>query len=331
MSGLLTTLLLSGCEAGMDRLIAWELKKLYDDTPLTDGGLHVIFGGTGTLSSDRDRAGASVAIVAGGEIFVVDAGPGSTRVLASSRVPLSAISTVLLTHVHSDHYGDLGELTIASEVNGRVEPLTLYGPPGVGRIAAGFEMAYAADHANRAAQHPGNLHPENASYTVHELESVEGLTPIFSRDGVEVSVFEVDHRPVEPALGYRISYGGRTVVVSGDTAYYEPLSEYAKGADLLIHEAMDKAFAVRVADISREIGQERTAVLIEDALPNHSTPEDAARIAHAAGVEQLALTHISPPLITPMLRRQFLQSAREIFDGEVVLAEDGDWIDLEGR
>lgn len=331
MVGWIATFLFSGCDAGMDRLIAGELKKLSDETPLTDGGLHVVFGGTGTLSSDRTRAGASVAVLAGGEIFVIDAGPGSTRVLSNSRVPLSAITTVLITHIHSDHYGDLGELSIASEINGRTMPLTVYGPPGVGKIAAGFELAYATDHANRAAQHPGNLHADNAFYTVHELEGVEGLVPIFSRGGVEVSVFEVDHRPVAPALGYRISYGGRTVVVSGDTAYYEPLAEYAKGADLLIHEAMDKAFAARVADISREIGQERTAVLIEDALPNHSTPTDAARIAQSAGVGQLALTHISPPLITPMLRWKFLQSARSEFDGGVVIAEDGHWIELEGR
>ena len=331
MLGILTAMMLSSCEAGMDLIIARELQKLSDDSALTDGGLHVVFGGTGTLSSDQDRAGSSVAILAGGEIFVIDAGPGSTRVLAGSRVPLSAITTVLLTHVHSDHYGDLGELTIASEINGREAPLTIYGPPGVAQIAAGFELAYATDHANRAAQHPGHLHSDRAAYTVHELEAVEGLTPLFSRGGVSVSVFEVDHRPVDPALGYRISYGGRTVVVSGDTAYYEPLAEYARGADLLIHEAMDKAFAARVANISRDIGDERTAILIEDALPNHSTPADAARIAQAAGVSQLALTHISPPLITPMLRRQFVQSARQEFDGGVVIAEDGNWVDLEGQ
>ncbi len=331
MTGFLTGLLLTGCDAGMDRLIARELRKLSDTTPLTDGGLHIVFGGTGTLSSDQERAGSSVAVIAGGEVFVFDAGPGSTRVLAGARVPLSAITTVFLTHFHSDHYSDLGELTIASEISGRAAPLTLYGPPGLREVAAGFEAAYGIDHANRAAQHPGNLQADRARYIVHELSDVSGLTPVLSRSGVEVSVFEVDHSPVEPAYGYRISYAGRSAVISGDTAYYAPLSEYAAGADVLIHEAMDKELAVRVADISRQIGQDRTAVLIEDALVNHSTPEDAARIAQGAQVNQLVLTHISPPLITPMIRRNFIQSARARFDGGVVIAQDGAWLDLEAR
>ena len=323
--------LLTGCEAGMDQLIARELRKLSDTTVLTDGDLHVVFGGTGTLSSDPDRAGASVAVIAGGEVIVVDAGPGSTRVLAGAQVPLSAVSTVLLTHIHSDHYGDLGELTIASEIMGRAAPITVYGPPGVEDIAAGFVMAYATDHANRAAQHPGNLVEDNARLRAEPLTDISGPKVLFSRNGVEVSVFEVDHSPVEPAYGYRISYAGRSVVISGDTGPYPPLAEYAQGADLLIHEAMDKEFALRVARISREIDQERTAILIEDALPNHSTPEDAAQIARDAAVEQLALTHISPPLITPMLRYRFVQSARRYFDGEVILAEDGTRVDLEAR
>ena len=132
-------------------------------------------------------------------------------------------------------------------------------------------------------------------------------------------------------MGYRIEYAGRSVVISGDTLYYPPLATYAEGVDLLIHEAMDKDFAVRVADISRELDQDRTAVLIEDALSNHSTPQDAARIAQAAGASQLVLTHVSPPLITPLLRFNFVRSAEAEFDGAVVIAEDGAWIDLEGR
>ena len=323
---------LAGCEGAMDRLIARELQALADTSALEDGDLHVVFGGTGTLSSDADRVGSSVAILAGGEVIVIDAGPGSTRVLASHKVPLAAVSTVLITHLHSDHYGDLGELTIASEIMGRDHPVSVYGPPGTAAVAAGFEAAYAPDHQNRAAQHPGNLHAAQASLAAAELDAPLGTAlPVFSRGGIVVEAFAVDHRPVEPALGYRVTYAGRTVVVSGDTAYFEPLAEFARGADLLIHEAMDKTFALRIARISREIGRERTAVLIEDALPNHSTAEDAARIAQAAGVGTLALTHISPPLISPMLRRQFVRSARRAFDGEVFMAEDGMRVDLEAR
>jgi ribonuclease Z len=308
-----------------DAFIDHELARLDDTSALEDGGLHVVLGGTGTLSTD-DRAGSSVAVLAAGEVLVFDVGPGSTRVLGSNDVPMSEISQVFLTHLHSDHFGDLGELTIASEVLGRDEPITVHGPEGVDDLVEGFEQAYAMDHAHRAAQHPGNLDADLADLRVERVQ--EGL--VYSHEGLTVTAFPVDHHPVPEAWGYRVDYNGRSVVISGDTAPNKGLIGAAEGADVLVHEAMDKDFAEDIALRAEARGDERTATLIRDALPNHSTAEDAAFIAQNARVEALVLTHVSPPLVAPHLRRRFRRNAERGFDGEVIVGADGLRIDLEG-
>ena len=309
--------LLLACGSPTDALIDRELAAMNDTSLLTDGGLHVVFGGTGTLSTD-DRAGSSVAILAANRVLLFDAGPGSTRVLGQAGVPLSEVDTVFLTHFHSDHFGDLGDLAIATEILGRDHPLHILGPEGVHDVVAGFEQAYAIDHDHRDAQHPGHLEAPPTQVTT----LTEGI--VFDEDGLVVEAFRVDHDPVDEAYGYRITYAQKTVVNSGDTRASDAVVEAAQGADLLIHEAMDKELAEQVA----RRADPRTAALIRDALTNHSSSADAARVAHLAGAEQLALTHVSPPLVAPTLRWRFLKSARRAYDGPVLLAEDGLRIDL---
>ncbi|MCP4808773.1 MAG: MBL fold metallo-hydrolase [Proteobacteria bacterium] len=281
-------LFLLACSSPTDALIDRELAAMNDTSLLSDGDLHVVFGGTGTLSTD-DRAGSSVAILAADRVLLFDTGPGSTRVLGQSGVPLQHVDTVFLTHFHSDHYGDLGQLTIASEVLGRDHALTVVGPDGVEDVVAGFEQAYRIDHDHRAAQHPGHL--EAPSTTVRQVD--DGV--VFNEDGLVVRAFRVDHEPVEDAWGYRVEDAGKVVVISGDTRTSDAVVENAEGADLLIHEAMDKALAEQVA----RRADERTGALIRDALVNHSSAADAARVAQLAGADQLAPTHISPPLVAP--------------------------------
>jgi ribonuclease Z len=300
-------------------IIHRELARLEDTQ--TDG-LRLIFGGTGTLATDADRAGSSIAVMAGEQVLVFDCGPGSTRVLGSSGVPLGQVSGVFVTHLHSDHYGDLGELTLATELLGREDALAVWGPEGIDQVVQGYAMAMAPDLDNRRAQHPGHL-PGHASQ-VRPL--VEGV--VYDHEGLVVLALPVDHRPVEEAWAFRVEYEGHAVVLSGDTAHYQPLAEFAAGADVLVHEAMDKELAEKVALVADERGQHRTAALVRDALPNHSTPAEAADIAVEADVPTLVLTHISPPLKASVMRRRFLKQATDVFEGEVLLASDGMALEL---
>jgi ribonuclease Z len=136
-------------------------------------------------------------------------------------------------------------------------------------------------------------------------------------------MFRVDHRPVEPAVGYRFDWKGRAVVISGDTRRSESLLEHARGADLLIHEALDASVTARAVAAAQRLGMDRLAKLAGDLPSYHTSPQEAGELAREAGVGHLVLTHMVPPPRNFLLRRAFVRGARQSFGGEVTLGEDG--------
>ena len=310
------------------------VESYVDYSEWDDGNIHIVFGGTGTLSSDT-RAGSSVAVIIRSHVFLFDIGPGATRNLLQQGVPVHRTQHMFLSHLHSDHYGDLGEFSIASDIFGRQQPLLIYGPTGTAKMVDGFSQAYQQDHQFRKAQHPDFMQTDISvlhSVELHDpaLSGADGLflsretgTSILSVDQVQISGLLVQHEPVAPAVSYRIEYRGRSLVISGDTAFAPTLADFAKGADILIHEAMDKEFAVVVSESFDKQGEHRKAEMILESMSNHSTPAEAGTIAQIAGVEHLVLTHISPPLVLPHVRRKFQKKAKENYAGRVSIAEDG--------
>ena len=119
--------------------------------------MRVVLCGTGNPLPDRERAAACTAIFAGGNMYLVDIGPGSWKNLALWRVPPAKLAAIMLTHFHSDHIGDLGEINIETWANGRDHPLRVYGPPGVDQVVNGFAQAYSLDEGYRIAHHGAAL------------------------------------------------------------------------------------------------------------------------------------------------------------------------------
>lgn len=293
---------------------------------LDDGGLHVILCGTGSPLPDPDRAGPCTAVIAGGKLFLFDVGPGSWENLQLWRSPRAHLSGVLLTHFHSDHIGELGEVITQSWIGGRTEPLKVYGPPGVDEVVAGFQQAYARDGDYRVAHHGEAAMPRSGSQAVAQvvpLPADGGNTVVFDQDGVRITAFTVDHRPVAPAFGYRVDYNGRSVVISGDTARSANVAANAKGADVLVHEALAAHLITQVAPRLAALGQTRLAKLAGDVIDYHATPVQAAEIAKEAGVRLLVLTHLVPAPTNAVVSRQFMQGVSDAWDGEVVVGEDG--------
>jgi ribonuclease Z len=142
--------------------IAAQAQPAGDLSMLTDGKLHVIVCGSGSPLPDPERAGACVAVIAGQQVILIDSGPGSWRKATIAKVPGQALSTVLLTHFHSDHIGDLGEAMTMSWTNGRTTALDVYGPPGVERIVHGFAEAYELDGQYRMRHHGEAVVPAKA-------------------------------------------------------------------------------------------------------------------------------------------------------------------------
>lgn len=302
-----------------------------DHSLLTDGALHVFLCGTAAALPDEKRAGPCTAILAGGEFILVDAGPASWRNVDLLNLPVGKLSAVLVTHLHSDHIGDLGEAATQSWIAGRARPLDIYGPPGIEQVASGLRQVYAADVRYRIAHHGADyLMPTGAELADHAIPMPKGdaAVAVFERNGVKVSAFRVQHAPVDVALGYRIDYAGGSVVITGDTAKTDSVSANARGADLLLHEALAMHMVERASARAGELGLARTAKLAGDVLDYHTSPAQAADIAQAAGVRKLVLTHIFPPLPNRLAEHLFVEGAAEKFSGEIVLGEDGMRFDL---
>lgn len=318
--------LTGGCQRVMDRIAERAVTRA-DASVLTSPDLQVVLCGTGSPIPDPDRAAACTAVIAGGHFFLVDAGPGSWEKVDLANLPTGAVEGVFLTHFHSDHIGDLGEVATQSWIGGRTKPLDLYGPPGVERIAEGLALVYAKDVEGRVAHHLDAFMPRAAA-SIAAHPTALGAAPnasavVYDRDGLRVTMFRVDHAPVEPAVGYRFDWKGRAVVISGDTRKSASLVEHAKGADLLIHEVLDASVTVRAAAAAERVGNARLAKLARDIESYHTSPQEVGEVARDAGVAHLVMTHLVPPPSNALIQRGFNRGARQAFDGEVTIGEDG--------
>jgi ribonuclease Z len=322
-------LVAAGCERVADRLIDRRIAQNVqraDQSLLTSPDLTVVLCGTGGPLADAARAGACTAIVAAGRVLLIDVGPGSWETLDLANVPTGALAAVFLTHFHSDHVGDLGEAGVQSWIAGRGAPLDVFGPPGTSRVAAGFDAAYAQDADVRALHHGAALPRDAAGLRGHDVALPDGpqaSAVAYDADGLRVTMFRVDHEPVRPAVGYRVDYKGRAVVISGDTKKSPSVVAHAKGADLLIHEALARDLFERAAAVADGLGRTRLAKLARDATDYHASPVEAGEVARDAGVATLVFSHMVPPPPNWLLERRFLAGVRDVFDGEVVAGRDG--------
>ena len=314
----------------MGRLYARALKG--DPLAALPDGLHVGLCGAGAPMPDPTRAGPCTVVVAGKRMFVVDAGEGSVRKLSLMNLPPGQVSALLLTHFHSDHIADVGELMLQHWGTGAAQsPLPVYGPTGVEQVVQGFNAAYALDDGYRVAHHgPKVMPPAGAGGVAHPF-AIDRAGPdvtLIDEPDLKVIAFPVDHRPVEPAVGYLFVYKGRRVVVSGDTAPSARLEAAAKGADVLVHEALAPNLVAIQRREAIKAGRANLAAIFHDILSYHTTPEQAAAIAQRAGVRYLLYTHIIPPLPSRALNSAFLGRSPEIFHGTLRVGEDGDFLTL---
>jgi ribonuclease Z len=309
----------------MERVVARNLaSNLLDELP---PGLHVGLCGAGSPLPDAERSGPCVAVVAGRRLFVVDSGSGASRNLSRMRLPPARTEAIFLTHFHSDHIDGLGELLMQRWAGGgHASPAPVHGPDGVGRVVAGFNEAYAQDFTYRVAHHGADVvRPSGAGGVAVPFTAPadgEGRV-VFEADGLVVTAFRVDHTPVDPAVGYRFDYGGRSVLISGDTAKSANLARFAKGVDLLVHEALSPRLVDVLTRGAAAAGSANIEKITVDIVDYHATPVDAAEIARDAGAGHLLLYHIVPPLPVAPLAVVFLDGVDAVYDGPVTVGRDG--------
>lgn len=298
-------------------------------TELPDG-LHVGVCGAGSPFPDELRLGPCTAVLAGKRLFIFDAGSGSARHIGKLGFLAGQVEGVFLTHFHSDHIDGLGELLLQRWIQGgHHRPPVVTGPEGVEQVVAGFVQAYTPDRGYRV-EHHGDATVPASGFGATARAFKGGETTVLLKEGdLEISAFPVQHAPVHPAVGYKIRYKNRSVVISGDTRKSPSLLTAARGVDLLLHEALSAPLVDVLRDGARASGRERLGKLFEDVKDYHASPVEAAETARDAGVRYLLLHHIVPTLPPlPGLERYFLGEAPNVFGGPIRVAKDGDFLSL---
>jgi ribonuclease BN (tRNA processing enzyme) len=269
----------------------------------------------GTAGGPRPRAtrGAPAqVIVANGSAYVVDCGNGVARQLVTAGVPLRSIRNLFITHHHSDHNADYGTLLLLAWSAGLATPVDTWGPPPLAHITETFFDMSATDiEARMRDEGRVDLRP-----LVHAHELRAGGR-VFEDHNVKVTAAVVDHPPMALALAYRFDAPDRSIVISGDTRRSDALVELARGADVLVHEAMLASAVDRlIADVANASDLRRSI------LSHHTTAEDAGRVAQAAGVGTLVLSHLVPAEDPTVTEDMWIDAARAHFRGRVILGRD---------
>lgn len=303
-----------------------------DPSAAMPDGLHVYVCGTGSPMADATRAGACLAVAAGKTRMIFDVGSGSMRVLGRMGFPVGKTERLFLTHLHSDHFDGLGELMVQSWVQGaRKAPLPVSGPPGTIEVADGFNRAYAIDAAYRTAHHgPEIADPAGAGLAAEEIVIPPDTDSVvvLKQGDLTVTAIRVSHDPVKDAYGYRIDYKGRSVAISGDTAYDPRFARVAKGVDVMFHEALDRELVGRMQAAARRNGAPAIAKVMSDIPSYHASPVDAAKIANLAGAKMLVYYHTIPPMPYRIVESLFLEGTADAFGGDIRISRDGDRISL---
>jgi ribonuclease BN (tRNA processing enzyme) len=269
--------------------------------------------GTGGGPRPRKASSASAqVIVARNTAYVVDCGNGVARQLVFAGVPLDTLRHVFITHHHSDHNADYGNLIWLAWAAGLRTRVDTWGPPPLANMTKLFFEMNAYDIDTRVANE-GRV-PLVPLVHVHEL-SQGG--PVMQDERVKVTAAVVDHPPVVPAFAYRFDAVDRSIVISGDTAPCDALVRLAQGADVLVHSVL------YVPAVDRLVARVPNATTLKQSIIAHQTSaEDAGRVAQAAGVKTLVLSHFVPADDPEVTEQMWLDAAHAHFRGPVIVGRD---------
>jgi ribonuclease BN (tRNA processing enzyme) len=272
----------------------------------------ILLGTAGGPRPRKNRSGSAQAIVSGGRISVIDCGYGVARQMVLAGLPLNQLRNIFITHHHSDHDIDLGPLLQLAWLSGLSKPVDCWGPPAMRRMIDDYVRYEAYDIGVRQSdeQRP----PFRPLVRTHELK---GGGFVMNDGRMRVTAAKVLHPPVDLALAYRFDAQDRSIVISGDTRPSEVLIELARGADVLVHEAM---MPDRVLALVGSLPNGQT--LARSVLSHHSSAEQAGQVAAAAGVKMLVLSHLVPAEDPNVPDDEWLAAARRHYSGPIVVGHD---------
>lgn len=287
-----------------------------------EDGLHLALCGAGGPMPAPRASGPCVAVIAGKRLFIVDAGTDGYRNLGRMGYSAGNIEAVFLTHFHSDHIDGLGELAMGRWVTAaNTAPLPVFGPQGVEQVVTGFNTAYAQDAVYRHEHHGDTVAPMSGTGMVarpFQQPELGELETLLDEGDLKVEALAVVHDPIDPAVGYRFTYKGRSLLITGDTIKLPNIKKFAQGIDLLVHEALAPNLLTMMNEAATKTGNKVMAKITLDVLNYHASPVEAAETARDAGVGHLLYYHIVPPLMFPGQETLWLNGADQVFSDYTV-------------
>lgn len=291
----------------------------------------LLLGTQGGPNFTTERREAGSALLVQGRPYLIDVGYGILGRIAESGVSFLDIPEVFLTHLHDDHVADLPALMGHQWTQGRVQPTRIWGPHGT---SAMVEAALAFNQANteiRMVDEGRALNPRQL-FSGHDVAAAAGQPVLVMEDDrVRVTAVNNTHYPPEGlaamphrSLSLRFDSEDRSVVFSGDTAYSEQLVALARGADVLVCEAMQVEIMDQLFQEMRASGkyQDNPDGILHHIVSTHTPVADAGRMAAEAGVGMLVLNHLIPGALREVSDASYIDAARLHYAGPVVVGRD---------
>jgi ribonuclease BN (tRNA processing enzyme) len=272
----------------------------------------ILLGTAGGPRPRKERSAPAQAIVCGSSIYIIDCGYGVARQMVLAGLQLNQLRNVFITHHHSDHDIDLGPLLQLAWLSGLTKPVDCWGPSPMRRMIDDYIRYEAYDI--RIRQIDEHRPPFRPLVRPHDLK---GAGFVMDDGLVRVTTAKVIHPPIDLALAYRFDAPDRSIVISGDTRPTDSLIRLAKGADVLVHEAM---MPDRVTDLVGKLPNRQA--LARSILSHHTSAEQAGQVAAASGVKMLVLSHLVPAEDPSVPDEQWLGAARRHYSGPIIVGHD---------
>ncbi len=281
----------------------------------------------------RTRSQPANVIIAHGQPYLIDAGNGVGRQLVLAGISPFRIRHIFITHHHDDHNADLGTLMGLVWSVGIPRPITVYGPAGTGAYLAGFEQMFSVNERIRRADQPGyyKISPHDF-FLFHEIGPAVEPKLVYKDQNVQVDAVENCHFHKSSAgasygdaasYAYRFKTADKTIVISGDTGPCEVLVEFARGADILVHEIINVELLAAVMRADGHLSPQAIEGKMRHMEEDHSNADTVGKLAARAGVGMVVLTHVIPGDQSDPVAA-YTEGVSRHFKGKVVLASDLD-------
>ncbi len=286
---------------------------------MPDPAITVTLLGTGSPALSPERFSQSTLVEAGGQKLLIDCGRGVVTRLFQAGVALGEVGPLFLTHLHSDHTVGIPDLWITGWfLRRQLRPgaFRVFGPEGTNAMMQHLDAAFAADHHVRTRYEGA---PDGIRHEATDID--EGR--VYEQDGVTVDAIRVEHWKHDgapPSLGYRVHFGGYSVVFSGDTAYSPHLIDAARGADVFVHEVqLTDLSDVEETSIRRAPNAEDRTELI---MALHTSPREVGRAFTSAQPRLGVYSHIVGPPPASAVEARLIAQTRETYEGPLAVGHD---------